>query len=640
MPSVYLRKRSASEMRRTQAEFQNINKAGKTLGKVIIKMHEMEDVLNENLVQPVRLFNAHVNKLIGSVTNLNNVMDYASKQFSDSTELTSAGLVDFHDVFLNSIEKLIHPIDKAGDDIIETGRMIRMATQEGLVSPMQLVGGNINDVSRSFNKFRNDLDDTGLDADAFATSREQNKMTLEFLNSQRRMGIQDDLNSESMMKSFSGQQSMLQLIAANTGATVSELSKEIAIEGKTFEEMATLGLFSAEQAKNLATIDASLRSRQNVAGSDFLRKVAESGGDLALFIKHNKDLWQLMQRTGNTSAFFETDAAVKAGDQKQIDTALKGFAGGFQEFMTAGSAAESTLRKRILEETNPEALTIMRQLSTQTNAMRGLDELPKKETVTSYYNKFIDFATNVFPLTAAAAVASLVTNTGALIALTMAVNANTASNFMGPMQPGGGGGTLKKLASIAGVAIKGIAKTATVGTAAVVTGKDALDLVVGGDTSASNSGALAGSAIGGTLGAVIGSIFPGIGTFYGGMAGAALGNMAGEFLGSKFESDDAATSPASLATPSLPTDSLISSPELLTGGGGRSVVDEKTLMINAKQAATLNSINSHMAESNHIQRGIRDRIGLNGNPGVGPAGRDASNNSSGGVVVAGPLGSK
>lgn len=612
---------SAAEMRRTQRVFEAVNKEGETLSDVLLTLQDVEKVLNQNFLEPAREFNAIILRSVSSVTRLNTAIDYATDRFSSSIDLAGAGLVDFRDIYIEPFEKLLHPFSKAGDDLIATGQLIRSSMQEGLVSPLLMIGGNINDVSKSFNTFRKDLDDIeGLDMDAFASFEQQNKMAAEFLQGQRRMGIQDDLNSASMRTAFSTQQKSLQIIAANTGKTVAELSKELAVNAKSFQELQNMGVFTAEQARRLSEIDQGLKERGNVSGSEIIRKIAESRGSVAAFQQLDPATFQMMQLTGTQGLVEELFAAEQAGNSTRIDQILTSMSNAFDEFTKRG---EESAFMQIRGGEAGGAFASFRELSAQTKAMGTFNkDQVKKDITRDYYNAFQDFATNTFPLAAGAALLATIANTGALVALTAATWVAAKNMGMGATI----GGVAKSGIGMAGGLALRAAKKMIPGAGVIMTAKDAVD-AVGGDTSKSNTGALIGSGIGGLLGLPFGPM--------GVMAGMALGNFAGEMLGSALEDNEAAIP----ATPAIPGAPALSTSDLISpAASGSSAIGEKTLMVNARQAATLNSINAHLAEGNTINRSIRDKIGLSTGNDVGPKGRDASKSTSGVGIFKGRLG--
>ena len=589
--------------------------------------------LNKIKEQLLQLYRAEVNTASATfveglidgaraLTSFRTVVDETRKRFSKLMDASKAGIADFPDLFLDDFRKVaMLGFGEASDSLLSTMNLIQGSLQNNLVSPMVLVGGNINEVAREFNSLRSDMDDAGLDLYRNLGFEEQNEVFMQLLDAQLRGDRMTDIRDSSVRKQMGEQIAALRLISENTGQSLDELIKSNSGSLKTLATLQATGMITAEQQKNLSAMMVNFGASAP-AMEDLVTKVLEAGGNAAFF--EDTEIAQSLRKAGITD-IFERISALPNMKPDQATTSGLQIGQDIADALKRSGELRGGASAKIIDG----GFKQLSEIATGVNAMKELDaERGKKSEVTRAFNKITDWLKNNAPIVGL--VSAITAQIGFMVANTMAINANTAAHLAGALPGGvakGGKGKFGKLKGIGKVAGSVLKKAGIIGAVATV-GKDVYDLAQG-DTSNENTGALTGSAIGMAIGGVIGSVIPVVGTMAGMALGATLGNFAGESIGGLIPKAPKGATPSVLG---------IAAPGVgaMSATGGKSTQTAMATHL-ISQTRLLESIATSMHTNNGLQREIRDRIGF-GSSGGGTAGRDSTKKSDNIAIVPGRLG--
>ena len=551
-----------------------------------------------------------------SIFSFRTAMDEVTKRFTTTMDLPRSGMADFTDVFTDSTvraaEYLASGLQSTRDDLVETSKLVKQSLQDGLVSPMVLVDGNLKDTAAAFHDFRNEMEEGGLDLYRNLGFREQNAMLSQLLDAQLRGDRMTDINDSVVRKQTMDQIAALRIIAQNSGLSLDELIKGNDVP-MTLAELEASGALTGKQS---AEIMPALLELQKIA-PDFASDIIEvlgAGNSKSVFEAMNKDLAADYRMIG-IDLFDEVQKIKNQGTIEFRESSVDILQSLGDKFLDKGVAAgqfQLSDYKRF------------RKMVTTGNVMKDLDVTKGDDAnsvVARAFNQFENWYTNKFPaFDALKLIGSLAANTFFLGANTAALIANTIAHA-----PGGGilgkvGGVIGKVGKLAG----GLIKFGGIVTGGLMIAKDMYD-VASGDSSGRNIGGVIGGAIGGGLGALLTPVLGPLG-IAGGMA---VGNIAGNWIGRQFEGDSPGATPAA---------SAISAPQVGATASVSSGSSKSALAVQSvSQTRLLENIAGSLHTNNGLQREIRDRIGF-GSPGGGAAGRDSTKKSDNIAIVPGRLG--
>jgi len=586
----------------------NANKANRSLTKTVESLKEVleaeRQVISGSLMESL----VHLTR---ELVSFRSAVSKVNEAFRETLELSKSGMADFSDIIFDSMSRSVEYIENGfegtRDNLLETSRLVKSSLQEGLVSPMVLVNGNLKETAGAFHKFRNDLEEGGLDLYRNLGFREQNQVLAKLLDAQLRGDRMMDISDSNVRKQTAEQIETLRVIAENSGLSLDELVKSNDAP-MTIAQLQSSGALSDSQAANLLPALSELKNVAPDMVNDLVQAFA-AGDSRAVFEAHNQqmaqdyrvqgvDIFQVAQDLKNKTSTGIREGMVSLGHQL-ADT-----------FKEDGTTAR--FRINDYEKFN--------RMATSSNALKKLD--PNRGTdsvVTKAFNQFENWYTNKFPaFDALSLITSIGANTFALVANTGALGLNTVAHWKSGAL-GKLGGMIGSVARVAGKMLKfgGIAA----GVAMV--GKDLYD-TASGDASGENIGGVVGGVIGGGIGALTGPLAP-----LAIPAGIMLGNMAGNFLGGKFDEANAAATPS--ASPiTAPAAGMTAA---AVAGGGKTGMS--TNMVS--QTRLLENIAGSLNTNNTLQREIRDRIGFGSSSNLTQ--RDATKKGSNIAVVPGRLGS-
>lgn len=568
-----------------------------------------------------------------SIISFRTAVDQVTTKFARTMELSKSGIATFSDVWIDDLDKtfdyLNGGLSEARDNMVETTELISRSLQSGLVSPMQLVGGDLHETARAFADLREDMEDSGLDLYKNLGFREQNDVFAQLLDVQLRGDRMTNIREDSTRAAMREQISALRIISENTGLSLDVLVDSSRETLKTLANIEATGLLTKEESKRLGPALTALQ-RSSPQAADMMKAIIESRGDEAAFIRDNKERYELLQRTGQTGLIQKSYDLIqgRAGGIEAANIMGKNFQGLADSIKFFGEQNRSAT-KTMLGSNFEYAQTLASGMNTFKELIPGMGG---DSAMARGYNKLADFFTNTFPIADTVKfLASIGFNTFALGANTMALMSNTASRMKGGMLKGLMGG-LAKVGSVLGKVLK----WGGVISGGLMIAKDALDIATG-DASGQNIGGVIGGAIGGVAGGLLGTFaMPGVGTGMGAAGGMAVGNMAGNWVGSMFDDDGTGGVPGAAPTPSpitRPTSASKSRSSMPAASGSRAVVANQMLT----QTRLLESIAGSMHTSNSLQKDIRDRIGFSGTPGEAKQ-RDSTKKGSNIAVVPARLG--
>ncbi len=625
---------SLARVRRTQALSDALEDSGQRLG---VQLDVLEEQLRENLTETIREFNATIIKTMGSFTRWNVAQDEITGRFRTALDLASSSMLNMSDIFIeDTIKVLSLGFADLGDSAIHTAQTIRKLADEGITSPMRLVQGDVQDVADEFKRLRGEAEDFGLDLFARGISfDQQNELLTTLIDEQRRGSIQEDFRSFETRQLAMEQLKFLGMVADNTGQSLQALLASQQEQAKTFEELQALGIITQEEAQSFKAMASAVPPEMR----PLLQKIAESGGNTAVFAQKFPDLFEDLTKIGQQDLITQIGGLARSG------------MGGTELANSVVNTLQSGLGN-VAGMFGREAASLMFQGREIQGFVSGAGRLAefqenmgRQSPFVKAWTKFGDFFTNTFPIQWLKSISALAFNTVAIWANTFAhmrgagIFAKVGSLFrgvggwmkrlpgaigrviagggaasgalnmgklatattslgaqVGPAVAGGGAmaaggaGMMGKL----GGALKGLGKVAGgVGTVALV-GKDLYDLSQG-DTSGENTGALIGTAIGGALGAGVGALFGGVGAVPGAMIGASLGNWLGEMAGGAISpGEPGSKSTAPTRAPMRPQTAqqgvvlhLIRQTELLSGISSKM---ERSISVQSDIAAGINKI--------------------------------------------------
>ncbi len=556
-----------------------------------------------------------------SVLSFRTAVEQVTKGFTQSMDLSKSGIADFSDVYLDSLQRTFeffaNGLDGSRDNLIETSKLVKESMQNGLISPMQLVQGNLKDVSTEFHNFRESLEEGGLDLYRNLGFRDQNAILSQLLDAQLRGDRMTDINDDSVKSQTADQIASMRIIASNTGLSLDELIKGNAATLTKLAELEASGALSGEMAAKLGPVIANLEKSAPQFSSAFLNALqagdtravyeAKFGEEAAAFRKLGVNMFAEVQKIKKLGSFKErTDATTDL--VQRISDQMKQRGPGAASFLLGGQYEQ------------------FQKLATEGNVLRKLQmDLDNQSDMTRILNKFDNFITNDLPVSDFAKFA------GSILFNTLSLGANTAALIANTIARGSDAASVGLLSSVLGKAGKltmGLLRFGGVLAGGAMIGKDVYDVATG-NASGENIGGIVGGAVGGGLGALTGPLAP-----LAIPAGMILGNMAGNFIGGLSDS-----TPGAPGAPGIPAPTALSSPMMSRtntmppAGGQVAVVKHMTM-----QTRLLENIAGSMVTGNSIQREIRDKIGFN-NLSTPTRPRDSSRKGSNISIVPEVLGS-
>ncbi len=561
-----------------------------------------------------------------SVVSFRTAIDEVTKKFRQTMELSRSGIADFSDVWLDNAKKVFTGTTQlwtgAADNLMETTVLIKESLESGLISPMQLVEGNLNDVAREFGSLRREMESGGLDLYRNLGFREQNAVFSQLLDAQLRGDRMTDIRDANTRQMMADQIGALRLISENTGMSLDVLVDSNKDTLKSLADIAASGVLTQEQTDRLGPALAAIQASSK-EGGDLVTRMLEAGGNIGAFAAADPKMFADMQKA-NATGLFETVRQILNDPSIGATEAGNLLGSGLQEL--GDSFKQIGIERKGFSQGFFDNFEYIRDLTSGINRFKPIQEGRGKDTVIGRaFNKFENFVTNNLPIADVAKFfGSIAFNTLAVGANTLALWANTKSRSLGAA-----GGMMGKFKGVMGLAGKAL-KVGGIAGGVAMAGKDLYDVATG-DASGENLGGVIGGAIGGGIGALL---MPFLGPL--GIAGGlALGNMAGNWIGGKFDSPGSAASAPSVGA--VPMSPAITAPQLRTSMTNTS---SQTTAVNnmVTQTRLLTNIADHMAVSNGIQRDIRDRIGF-GNGSSESQARDSTRKGSNIAVVPGVLGS-
>lgn len=615
----------AAELKTHQKSLGIVNRAAdKEITLIELKKDLIELIRAESRVMKASLIEGLI-EAGRSLISFRTAMDETRKRFQKTMEASRSGIADIPDLFLDDFRKAFtFGLGEASDSLMGTFELIQGSLQQNLVSPMVLVGGNINEVAREFSSLRSDMEDAGLDLYRNLGFEGQNEVFAQLLDAQLRGDRMTNIRDDGVRHQMGEQISALRLISENTGLSLDELVKANGSALKTLAELQATGAITAEQKTNLtaAMVDVQANAPEL---AQMLTSALEARGSQAMFETRNADLAGGLRKLGLHDVFQKLTAVKDMGPVEAREAMVSighEISGAMNKLGSDNVAVTALLGDSVYSE--------LTKITTGVNAMKELDEnRGKQSVVVRQWNKFQDFMENKWPIVG---LVSAISAQGVFTLLQInALRKNTAALNRRTALGGGAGGKggkgkaggLAKIGSFAGKALKATGALATVG----MVGKDLYDATQGDDSN-ENTGALIGTAIGGLLGTLI--PIPGVGTMMGMAIGAGVGNFAGEAIGGLLPSTAKGASPKAAS---------IAAPQLTQMAGSGSSVSQTAVVSNmAMQTRILENIATSMYTSIAVQRDIRDRIGFGSDGGNGGP-RDSTKKANNIALIPGRLGS-
>lgn len=614
-----------AELKVRQNMIETINEINDDGVSLSLMMEKMKNLIQRESTVAIAGFAEGMLEATHSVISFRTAVDEVSKKFRQTMELSSSGIASFSDIWFSDLGKFFDflggGLETSRDSLIETTTLIKNSLEKGLISPMQLVEGNLNDVAREFSSLRQGMEDSGLDLYKNLGFREQNIVFQQLLDLQLRSDRNTDIRDMETRKAIGTQISTLRSIAENTGMSLEVLIESGKESLQSLSSLVSSGLLTNDQMERLGPALIEIQNKSPQA-ADLVSRVLTAKGDRAAFARDNPDLFQALQKIGQADIF------------DKLTAVASGTTGGTEAINMIGTDLQgiADAMKALGEERGGNIQTFLggqfehfQSFANSINTFKEIEEgRGKDQTVPKAFRQLEDFFTNTFPVAEVAKFAgSIGFNTIAIGLNTLAINANTGSRggkTLGGIAKGAAGagaaGGLSKILGLAGKAVVG----AGVAGGVIATGKDVLDLA-GGDSSASNTAGLIGSIVGGVAGFMVGGPV-------GAAIGAGIGNTGGDLIGSFFDKPGGTPAPTQMTTPQM------------KGSAASGTGDQQFLMKQmVKQTMLLTNISDSMITSNGIQRDIRDKIGFSGGSASETKSRDATRKGGNIAVIPVPLGS-
>lgn len=433
--------------------------------------------------------------------DLSGVKSGVIDRFSDSMERAASGSVSFFE----SMVDVGSGIFRGGDNIKDTFALIQEAASSDLISPLGILGDDVQAVSKELMQSRRSLRNSGSIASQIMDWDKLNNTTLMLYDMQKRAGIQDEFNASNTQRIRSKQLEYYQLIATNTGKTAEEVVKLNLSVAKDLASAQAAGILTGTQKDNFLKAIGLFNGAGQSGIAGLVSSVAQSGGSLDYYLSQNPEMASSIATAyGGMDKIRELFDVINSADSMgtgQFTEALKSTTLALQDTNFTGVAGAANINETL------------RKIIGEAGLARDFSDTPNGDSARGLFTWIKDVGANMIGINL-----SLVS---AVMLNTVALWSNTAAL---------GGGMLKGIGGILGrgkgAVGKGIGKVLGAGAGAIGAGKTALG--AGGRMLGAGAGALGRVGLGGVLRAI-----PGIGLVAGlgyGAYKAAQGDWTGAAL--------------------------------------------------------------------------------------------------------------
>lgn len=199
--------------------------------------------------QAIRQLNFSMQSLASTLKK--DTIKFFTGSFKEGMELSRTGLVNLHDVFIDTAGA----IAEQRDNIVLTMKSMRAAIDKGLIPPLGTFGTSVKEVGKSFADLRDAIDVEGFKfASAFKSLEDANVALQTLVSADLRAGIRSDIRDAETQRRFATQLEQLRLIGSLNQKQIEEMIAQRQQTDKEFSVLVRQGLISkkdSDQAKLL-----------------------------------------------------------------------------------------------------------------------------------------------------------------------------------------------------------------------------------------------------------------------------------------------------------------------------------------------------------------------------------------------------
>lgn len=222
--------------------------------------------------QTIRELNFSMQSL--ATTLKRNVLDFFKGSFREGMELSRTGLVNLHDVFIDTAAA----ISEQRDNIVLTMKSINAAIDKGLVTPLGTFGTTVKEVGKGMADLRDAIGEEGFAVSSAFKSLEDANVALQTLvTSDLRAGVKSDIRDSVTQMRFANQLEQLRLIGSLSGKQLEEMINQRQQTDKEFNVLVRQGLLSEKDADQAKLLYDFFKSRGDQDTANQIKLLAETG---------------------------------------------------------------------------------------------------------------------------------------------------------------------------------------------------------------------------------------------------------------------------------------------------------------------------------------------------------------------------
>lgn len=408
--------------------FENLGKTGRVTSAEVRKFGtEFVQFNKQNIFSQItaNLTNAlsSLQNSVASLLSSQNITRYVSDRFTKGMDMMATGSIHL-------AESFIPQILRSGDNLDDTFSLMRTTINSNMITPIGIMGDNLDEVSETLQNTRGALRDGGNIAASRLGFEALNRSTMELVNIERRRDITAATTNPVVMARMDKNLAFASMIATNTGRTAEEV---LAMNRAMNEKLASLetgGILegaAAEGFQNLIT-GFQANNQQNIAA--LLAAVARSGGSLEAYLAQNPSVAEGLAATGQIGNLQDLIALANGGSggrrPEDYMSAAMGITGRFQDNPFGGVALASVMDETTLGLINDAGLSKTFQPDKYTTNTDGAA------------TGIIDFLKNTIGDGIFGLVGALTLNTAALAANTLALLGGSLGGIAGFLGKGKG----------------------------------------------------------------------------------------------------------------------------------------------------------------------------------------------------------
>ncbi len=339
--------------------FENLGKTGKVSSAEVRKFGtEFVQFNKQNIFSQItaNLTNAlsSLQNSVASLLSSQNITRFVSDRFTKGMDMMATGSIHL-------AESFIPQILRSGDNLDDTFSLMRTTINSNMITPIGIMGDNLDEVSETLQNTRSTLRDGGNIAASRLGYEALNRSTMELVNIERRRDITASTTNPVVMARVDKNLAFASMIATNTGRTAEEV---LAMNRAMNEKLASLetgGILegaAAEGFQNLIT-GFQANNQQNIAA--LLAAVARSGGSLEAYLAQNPSVAEGLAATGQVGNLRDLIDLANGGSggrrPEDYMSAAMGITGRFQDNPFGGVALASVMDDTTLGLINDAGLS-------------------------------------------------------------------------------------------------------------------------------------------------------------------------------------------------------------------------------------------------------------------------------------------